>query len=135
MSGASPLGKFVRYHVRICDYSIKCRYDSTGEQGQLSPVFDEIVVFQSGYTIATTDIIGSKLEAMINHRCSQNSAASDQAGNTQDLNIRSSAYRFRLKKNRMHPLMWEHRAVKSSRWVEFSKRQSWGDFSINALLK
>ena len=115
------------------------RYDSTGEQGELSPVFDEIIIFQPGYSIVSTDVVGSKLEMMINHRCSQDLPANDQgggtSGNAQDLNIRSSAYRFRLKKNRMHPLMWEHRAVKSSRWVEFSKRQSWGDFSINALLK
>lgn len=101
-------------------------------------MFDEVVIFQPGYSIVSTDVVGSKLEMMINHQCSQDLPANDQGvnnGNTQDLNVRSSAYRFRLKKNRLHALMWERRAVEASRWVEFSTRQSWGDFSINALLK
>ena len=94
-------------------------------------MFDEFVIFQPGYSIVSTDVVGSKLEMMINHQCDQGG----NNGNIQDLNVRSSAYRFWLKKKRLHALIWERRAVEASRWVEFSTRQAWGDFSINALLK
>ena len=107
------------------------RYDSTAETGYLSPVFDEVIFFCTGWFFVAGDAIESKVENMMKRQ-----AGDGRAPNSEVLNRRTRAFKVKKKKNRPHPLMISKEESGESReWLELSSACSSGEFSINAIMK
>ena len=75
--------------------------------------------------------MASKVENMMKRQ-----AGDGRAPNSEILNRRTTAFKARNKKNRVHPLMKSKEVTGESReWMELSSACSSGDFSINAIMK
>ena len=109
------------------------RYDSTGEMGTLSPIFDEVALFGDCFASVSTRSMVEKVKLLMLGMNNQNGGVAPP--NVQSLSVRSRAFRFREKKNRPHPIMVSNSGNLSQRWMEFSEATSTGDFSVNAIVK